>query len=136
MSRRVVVGGALVRGGAVLAARRTRPAAAAGRWEFPGGKVEDRETPEQALVRELVEELGCTVAVTGWLGARAPIGEDHVLRVALARIVAGEPAPTEHDRLSCVRAGELADLDWLEPDRPFLPELRAVLERDEASGAP
>lgn len=130
-----MVGGALLRGGTVLAARRTRPVAAAGRWEFPGGKVEDRETPEQALVRELAEELGCTVAVTGWLGAEAPIGEDHVLRVALARIVAGEPDPTEHDRLRWVGAGELAELDWLEADRPFLPELRGVLERADASGA-
>ena len=55
-----VVGAAIVRDGRVLAARRTTPAAAAGRWEFPGGKVEPGETPDAALVREVAEELGCT----------------------------------------------------------------------------
>ena len=62
-----VVGAAIVRHGCVLAARRTAPVAAAGRWEFPGGKVEPGETAEAALVRELDEELGCAVEVTGWL---------------------------------------------------------------------
>ena len=59
-----VVGAAIVRDGRVLAARRTAPPEAAGRWELPGGKVESGETPDAALVREVAEELGCTVAVT------------------------------------------------------------------------
>ena len=122
-----VVGAAIVRDGRVLAARRTFPAEAAGRWEFPGGKVEPGEAPDDALVREVAEELGCAIAVTAWLPGEADIGGRHVLRVAAARIVAGEPAPVEHDTLRWLSAGELDDVDWLEPDRPFLPGLRALL---------
>ena len=119
-----MVGAAVLRDGAVLAARRTTPPEAAGRWEFPGGKVEPGEDPGTALVREVHEELGCTVEVVGWLDGEVPIGERHLLRVALARLVAGEPQPVEHDRVRWLAPGELDGVDWLDPDRPFLPGLR------------
>ena len=119
----MVVGAAIVRDGRVLAARRTFPAEAAGRWEFPGGKVEPGETPEDALVREVAEELGCTIAVTGWLPGEVAIGERYVLTVATAALVAGEPHPHEHDEVRWLAAEEVGDVDWLEPDRPFLAHL-------------
>jgi 8-oxo-dGTP diphosphatase len=121
------VGAAILRGGCVLAARRTSPASAAGRWEFPGGKVEPRETPGAALVREVSEELRCRVEVVGWLAGEVAIGSSHVLSVALARLLDGEPDPVEHDRVRWLEAGELGEVDWLESDRPFLPELRDIL---------
>jgi len=120
-----VVGAAVLRDGTVLAARRTAPAATAGRWEFPGGKVEPGEAAEAALVREVGEELGCAVAVLGWLDGEVPVGDHHLLRVALARLVDGDPVPVEHDRVRWLSTAELDDVDWLDPDRPFLPELRA-----------
>ena len=112
----------------LLSARRAKPVSLAGRWEFPGGKVEPDESPEQALVREVAEELGVAVAVTGWLAGEAAIGTHHVLTVALAVLVEGEPAPTEHDEVRWLAADQLGDVDWLEPDRPFLAELREILE--------
>jgi 8-oxo-dGTP diphosphatase len=115
-----VVGAAIVRDGRVLACRRTSPPEAAGRWELPGGKVEDGETPDAALVREVREELGCDIAVTAWLDEESPIGERYVLRVALCDLVAGEPVPTEHDAVRWLGVDDLHDVDWLEPDRPFL----------------
>lgn len=131
----IVVGAGIVRGGRVLAARRTSPPEAAGRWELPGGKVEPGESPEAALVREIAEELGCAIAVTGWLDGEAPIGSAYVLRVATARLVDGaaEPVPHEHDQVRWVGPAELDALDWLEPDRPFLQKLRHVLHADPAS---
>ena len=129
-----MVGAAVVRRGAVLAARRTSPPEAAGRWELPGGKVEPGEAPEAAVVRELAEELGCTVAVTGWLDGRAPIRPGLVLTVALARLVDGEPEPVEHDAVRWLTAAQVHDVDWLEPDRPFLPALVALLARPQARG--
>lgn len=125
--RTPVVGAAIIRDGRVLAARRTSPAAAAGRWEFPGGKVEPAETREAALVREVAEELGCRVEVTRWLAEEVPIREAHTLSVALARLLDGEPEPVEHDLVRWLTASELDAVDWLEADRPFLVELRDLL---------
>ncbi len=123
-----VVGAAIVRDGTVLAARRTQPSALAGRWEFPGGKVEPEESPEQALVREVAEELGVAVVVSGWLAERSPIGTAHVLAIALVELVEGEPVPREHDEIRWLSADQLGEVDWLEPDRPFLAELREILQ--------
>jgi 8-oxo-dGTP diphosphatase len=126
-TRQVVVGAAIVRDGRVLACRRTAPLEVAGRWELPGGKVEPGEAPETALVREVREELGCDIAVSTWLADETPIGERYVLRVAVAALVAGEPDPVEHDAVRWLAADELGDVDWLDPDRPFLPLLAAVI---------
>jgi 8-oxo-dGTP diphosphatase len=126
--RVVVVGAAVVRDGRLLTCRRTTPPAAAGRWELPGGKVEPGETRDAALVREVREELGVDVAVGAWLDGAAPIADTHELRVASCTLLGPwTPYPTEHDRLRWLSAGELDDVDWLEPDRPFLHQLRAVL---------
>ena len=127
--RTPVVGAAILRDGTVLAARRTAPVEVAGRWEFPGGKVEQGESPEQALVREIAEELDCRIRVTAWLPGTAPIGATHELRVACGVLVRGEPTPTEHDLVRWVTADELDDVDWLEPDRPFLTALRERMAR-------
>jgi 8-oxo-dGTP diphosphatase len=124
---RIVVGAAIVRDGRVLACRRTAPAPAAGRWELPGGKVEPGETPEEALVREVREELRCRIAVSHWLAAEAPIGDDLVLRAAVARLLEGEPDPVEHDAVRWLGVDELDGVDWLDPDRPFLAEIGAGL---------
>lgn len=117
----VVVGVAILHAGRVLAARRSYPADTAGRWEFPGGKVDDGETPDQAIVREVFEELGCAVAVTGWLEQEVPIRDGLVLRVATASLVDGEPIPRhgEHDAVRWLRADEIDAVDWLPADRPF-----------------
>jgi len=125
----VVVGVAVVRHGRVLAARRTRPAEARGGWELPGGKVEPGETPEQAAVREVREELGCTVRVLGFLSGEQPIGGGHVLRAALAELVGGEPVPREHDAVRWLQPDELEDVAWLPADRPFLPQLREAIRK-------
>ena len=120
----------------VLAARRTSPPEAAGRWELPGGKVEEGETPEAALIREIGEELGCLIEVLDWMEGESPIGgstgptnETSRARLiaATARVTAGEPRPREHDQILWLAAEDLDSVDWLEPDRPFLDPLRHVL---------
>jgi len=70
----VIVGAALVRDGRLLAARRTTPREAAGRWEFPGGKVDPGETADAAVMREVAEELGCEARVEQWLDGGEPVG--------------------------------------------------------------
>jgi 8-oxo-dGTP diphosphatase len=123
----LVVGAAVVRHGRVLATRRTHPEQAAGRWEFPGGKVEPGESPQDAVVREVREELGCDVTVTGMLQGAQLVKPGYTLRVALAELAAGEPVPHEHDAMRWLAPEDLDDVDWLEPDLPFLAELREIL---------
>ena len=135
LGRSLVVGAAILASGRVLAARRTAPAEVAGRWELPGGKVEHGETPTAALVREILEELGCRIELLGWLSPTVPIGDRHELRVAVARLVAGDPTPVEHDAVRWLAPAELAEVDWLDPDRPFLPEIAGWLRRDLAVGS-
>jgi 8-oxo-dGTP diphosphatase len=127
----LVVGAAIVRDGRLLAARRTTPGAAAGRWELPGGKVEPGESPRDALVREVREELGCGVGVDRWLAGAQVIDAARVLLVAVCRITDGEPhRGVDHDELRWLPPSRLGEVDWLEPDRPFLVELEDLLRHD------
>ena len=124
----LVVGAAIVRHGTLLASRRTRPHEAAGRWELPGGKVEPGEDADDALVREIAEELDCRVSVEHWLDGEQPIGASHVLRAAVCRLVDGEPRPgADHDEVRCLTPAQLPDVDWLEPDPPFLGPVHELL---------
>ena len=121
-----VVGAALVRDGCVLASRRTAPPRLAGSWEFPGGKVEPGETDQQALARELREELGLDAQVGDRLGHDLLIGTTAVLRVYLATAV-GEPRLVDHDAHRWLGADQLDEVPWLPVDLPLLPILRARL---------
>jgi len=115
----------------LLAARRTRPPEIAGRWELPGGKCHAGESLEDAAVREVEEELGCRIRVTGRLDGAATIRPGVALHAVTAELVDGRPRPTEHDLVRWLAAGELSQVDWLEPDVPFLPQLAAHLRADD-----
>ncbi|GEL24141.1 hypothetical protein PSU4_30950 [Pseudonocardia sulfidoxydans NBRC 16205] len=125
---RVVVATALIDDGRLLAARRTRPEALAGRWELPGGSVEAGEDEADAVVRECKEELGADVEPCGRLGTDLPI-DAGLLRVHLARLRPGSapPQPLDHSALRWVSASELDALPWVDADRAVLHDLRAAL---------
>ncbi|MGR6972477.1 (deoxy)nucleoside triphosphate pyrophosphohydrolase [Streptomyces cynarae] len=123
----VVVGAAVLDGDRLLAARRSAPPELAGRWELPGGKVEPGETPEQALVRELREELGVTADPVARVPGEWPLKPGYVLRVWTARLVAGTPEPLQdHDELRWLTPEQIWGVDWLDQDVAAVEAVRAV----------
>jgi 8-oxo-dGTP diphosphatase len=114
--------------GRVLLAQRPEGKAMAGLWEFPGGKVEAGEIPEEALIRELHEELG----IDTWASCLAPLTfashaypEFHLLMPLFAcRKWQGTPAPREHAALKWVRPERLRDYPMPAADLPLIPILR------------
>ncbi|MFD6434928.1 (deoxy)nucleoside triphosphate pyrophosphohydrolase [Streptomyces venezuelae] len=119
MNERIVVGAALYDEGRLLAARRSAPPELAGGWELPGGKVEPGERDEDALVRELHEELGVRAEATGRVPGEWPLPGGYVLRVWTARLVSGEPRPLEdHDELRWLAPDQVWSVDWLTADVP------------------
>lgn len=126
----VVVGAAILHpdGRRVLGAQRGAPRAYAGRWEFPGGKVEPGEDERDALRRECSEELGVVVEPRERLGGDLPAaGGRLVLRVWTARLTSGEPQALEHAALRWLSRDELSLVDWLDADLPLVALLREEL---------
>ena len=88
-------------------------------WEFPGGKVEPNETPEQAILREIKEELGADIKVTGLLTTiEHDYPEFHLLMDCFwAEFKDGtEMTLTEHEAAKWLSYGELDSVDWLPAD--------------------
>ncbi|HEV7463600.1 MAG TPA: 8-oxo-dGTP diphosphatase MutT [Methyloceanibacter sp.] len=119
--------------GAVLIARRPLGRPLAGLWEFPGGKVEPGEEPEEALIRELAEELGIEIAkgdLTPLTFASHAYPDFHLLMpVYLCRRWRGSVAANEGQELAFVRPEELRRYDMPPADEPLkivLPDLLRV----------
>jgi 8-oxo-dGTP diphosphatase len=111
--------------GVLLGKRKIDPAS--GRWSFPAGYVNRGEVLEEAAVREVHEELGITVELTGLVGVYSTRGDPVVLVVYGGRIVQGEPRPDEHE-VSEVRRFPLDGLPELafSHDRQVLADWKRV----------
>lgn len=120
-----VVGAAIIRDGRILCAQRGAGHSLAGKWEFPGGKIEPGETPQQALVREIHEELLCTVQVDDLVCTT----EQHydfgtvVLSTFLCHLTDGEPQLTEHQDAVWISPHEITRLDWAPADKAAVDKL-------------
>ena len=107
----------------ILVARRSEKMHLAGKWEFPGGKVEAGETLAACIVREMLEELGMTVGNPQCLTVVEHADSDHCVRLHFLRCDAQDPAdhdPREHDEVRWVTHAELAQLDLAPADRRFV----------------
>ena len=117
--------------GRVLIAQRPPAKPMAGLWEFPGGKVEADERPEDALIRELKEELGITVqeaCLAPFTFASHQYPEFHLLMpLFVCRRWEGMPRALEHAAIKWVRPLELASHRMPPADLPLIPMLRDLL---------
>jgi len=118
----------------VLLQQRAPGRAMAGLWEFPGGKVDDGEIPEAALVRELREELGIEVDPAGLKPAcfaSAPLGERHmVLLLYLCDRWRGEPRPLDAVALRWERPAAMRALAMPPADEPLVDLLETLMGQD------
>jgi len=117
--------------GRVLLSRRPEGKAMAGLWEFPGGKLEPGESPEEAVIRELQEELGIDVA-SNCLAAFAFASHKYetfnlLMPLFLCRRWNGRPQGREGQTLAWVRPDKLADYPMPAADKPLIPLLRDFL---------
>ena len=117
------------RGDTILVTRRPDRPGRPGQWEFPGGKVEVGEAEEDALRRELREELGCDARVGALLlrhAHRYPDLEVELAFYACALPAGAEPTAIGVAEIAWARVGTLASYDFLEADRAVLSELERL----------
>lgn len=124
-----VVAAVIEHEGLILACRRRPEKTAGGKWEFPGGKLERGESHNEALVREIQEELNTLIEVTAPLRTDDTVVGDSIIRLTClrARLLGDRPTESlDHDDLLWSRPRDLWDLDWATPDLPAVQQLAAV----------
>lgn len=114
--------------GRLLAGLRQQGKHLGGLWELPGGKVDPGETPEEALVRELREELGIEVEVGLALEPVSWHYESGSIRLLsyACEIRSGELTPMSHERIEWIGLSELEAIEWAPADVPVLRQVRSL----------
>jgi 8-oxo-dGTP diphosphatase len=117
-----VVCAIIEKGNQFLACRRSLKKSQAGLWEFPGGKIHDNETPQQALSREIKEELGIELIINEKIGNSVHTYDHGSIDLVAFKCVikSGKPNPTEHEEIRWVTDLEAQSLTWAPADIPLL----------------
>jgi len=130
-----VTAAVIERGGKVLIARRKKGDRFEGRWEFPGGKIEAGESPEECLRRELREEMGIEVEAGEFL-CSVPFetsGLSIELMAFRTSLLTGEVQCHDHDEVRWIEPEHLGDFDLAEPDRRVAATVFPLRRRDEGT---
>ena len=127
---RQVVAAVIEKDGKVLVARRKPGLVAGGMWEFPGGKLEEGETAEKCLERELEEELGVRTRVGNFLCSVPFSGAlmSFELLVFRTELLSDSFKLTDHDKIRWQAPGDMDEALFSKPDRPVV---RMLAGRDE-----
>jgi 8-oxo-dGTP diphosphatase len=110
----------------VLIARRKTGDNQGGKWEFPGGKIKEDETPQQCLIREIKEELGIDVAVGEFFGESTYRYEHGTIRLLAYRVswTDGVFSLNAHADSRWVYPSQLGDFDFAAADIPLVEKLQ------------
>ena len=123
-----VVAGAIIKEGYVFAAQRGNKGETKFKWEFPGGKIEPGETPQQALARELEEELKIKVKVYERITNITDEYPTQILHIDTYRceLIEGTPTLTEHINMAWSNKEELDQLEFSPADAPTLAKIKKL----------
>ncbi|MEK4138107.1 MULTISPECIES: (deoxy)nucleoside triphosphate pyrophosphohydrolase [Kurthia] len=115
----------------IFCAQRSKKMSLPGLWEFPGGKIEDGETKQQALIREIQEELACSIEVYEQIEDTTYEYETFVVRLETfkAKILKGEPVLQEHQASKWIAVEELDQLNWAAADVPAVKKIQKEFVR-------
>lgn len=111
----------------ILIARKKQGKPLAGYFEFPGGKIEEGETPEESLIRELMEEMNIKIAVKEYIGESIyDYGNDKVISLLgyTAEIIDGEIKLSDHDRYEWVTLEQINNYKIAPADIPLINKLK------------
>ena len=125
-----VVAAAIIKDHHLLVARRAPHLKHGGLWELPGGKVEDAETDEIALTREISEELNLTIVVSDHVAESLVEVNGRWIQMRVYQSVVhdfSELRLADHSAIKWITAGELFDLEWAPADVPLLDKLSLLL---------
>jgi 8-oxo-dGTP diphosphatase len=124
-----VVGAVIIENGKILCAQRGPDKALPLKWEFPGGKIEEGESPQEALRREINEEMQCKVEIGEQIDYTVyeyDFGIVH-LTTFYCKLIEGTPVLTEHVSIRWLSPHELPTLDWAPADIPAIEKLSKIL---------
>ena len=110
----------------ILIAKKREGKPLAGLWEFPGGKIEEGETPEESLIRELMEEMNIKVRVNEYVGESIyDYGDGKVISLKgfTAEIIEGDIKLTDHDEYKWVTLEEIYDYKVAPADIPLISKI-------------
>lgn len=124
MSKKVitVVAAAIEKDGLIFCAQRPEGKSLAGFWEFPGGKLEEGETPEEALVREINEEFNSEIEIISYLNEASYEYDFGIvtMKTYLSKLIAGNLELLEHQDSKWLPIDQLMELNWAPVDIPVV----------------
>lgn len=123
-----VVGAVIIENGKILCAQRGPDKAMPLKWEFPGGKIEAGESPQEALRREIVEEMQCEIEIGDQVEHTVyeyDFGIVH-LTTFYCKLIRGRPVLTEHASMKWLSPDKLKSLDWAPADLPAIEKLSST----------